>query len=725
MNWSLMVLCILPILEVATSLTLAAGTESIKVESVCRSPECIQALIDDGQFERSQQLLEQNLSRPYNTDSLPLLHVRAYLYRHKLDFVSEASTYQDILLLAPNDQAALRRRVFAVSNMGAPHLSVAYAEQNPELFSKAELLSLHQASAGRNIKWGGIESNADIGPKRFKTTDKALAQNARVIALHERDGAMDTPSGRLAEFDRIVGLSNRSRMREAIALYEELKERHIAMPPYVLAAVAEAYLCQHQPKISRDLYLEALALSKNDREYPNREWQMSLFYAYIDTNDFDAARELIDQLGKELPPVLHKGVPGIEIDNEFYEQARVNAARARLYADKLNECQTLLEQTMLAAPYSLDTRLAYGDLLLARDQPRAAQQQYASLLVDDPTNMHLAIGIAETALTLNDLDTAKMHLDTLVNSYPENSLVQQLQQHFQAYQHPSLAISSSIGKSSTGGGNKGNQDWLVETMFHSATFNQHWRIFEHSFDAEAVFGEIMGTRHRIGVGADYRSPFWQISGEINQDMTGLDDIGAILNTSWLPNDQWQFNTGIESNSNNIPLQASAAGITKDALNLGMAYKHQESRVFSTNMSYSWFSDSNRRIEAGASWLERWTCGPLYKLETQLGAFASDNSLADAVYFNPRSDLSLDAQMINEWTLWRNYQHNFKNRLALGLGQYFQQDYGSKSIDILRYEHEWNWDPYRALNYGIAYERHPYDGETDKHISASLNLTWHF
>ncbi|MEK7776952.1 MAG: hypothetical protein AAB331_06190, partial [Planctomycetota bacterium] len=268
MNWSLMVLCILPMLEVATSLTLAAGTESIKVESVCRSPECIQALIDDGQFERSQQLLEQNLSRPYNTDSLPLLHVRAYLYRHKLDFVSEASTYQDILQLAPNDQAALRRRVFAVSNMGAPHLSVAYAEQNPELFSKAELLSLHQASAGRNIKWGGIESNADIGPKRFKTTDKALAQNARVIALHERDGAMDTPSGRLAEFDRIVGLSNRSRMREAIALYEELKERHIAMPPYVLAAVAEAYLCQHQPKISRDLYLEALNSSRNDREYP-------------------------------------------------------------------------------------------------------------------------------------------------------------------------------------------------------------------------------------------------------------------------------------------------------------------------------------------------------------------------------------------------------------------------------------------------------------------------
>ena len=720
-----MVLCILPVMEVATSLTLVAGTETIKVESVCHSAECIQALIDNGQPECAQKLLEQDLSHPYNTDSLPLLHARAYLYQHKRDFVSEAATYHDILQLAPNDRAALRGRVFAVLNMGAPLLSVAYAEQNPDLFSGAELRSLQQASAGRSIKWGGIESNADIGPKRFETTDKALAKNANVLALHARDGAMDSSSGRLTEFDRIVGLSNRVRMPEALALYEELKERHITMPPYALAAVADAYLFQRQPRQARNLYLEALTLSRNEREYPNREWQMNLFYAYIDANEFDAARELIDQLEREIPPVLHKGVPGVEIDNEFYEQARVNAARARLYADKLNESQALLEQTILAAPYSLDARLAYGDLLLARDQPRAAQQQYARLLVDDPTNMHLAVGIAETAFTLNDFNTAKTHLDTLIKNYPENFVVQQLQQHFQAYQQPILTISSSVGKSSTGGGNQGNQDWMVETMFHSATFNRHWRVFEHSFDAEAVFGDIIGTRHQIGMGADYRSPFLQISGELNQDMTGLDNIGAILNTSWLPNDQWQLDTGIESNSNNIPLQASAAGITKDALNLGMSYKHQEFRVLSTNLGYSWHSDSNRRIEAGASWMERWLCGPLYQLETQLGIFASDNSLADAVYFNPRSDVSIDAQMINEWTLWRNYQRSFKNRLALGLGQYWQQDYGSKGIDILRYEHEWNWDPYRALSYGVAYERHPYDGEIDKHISGSLNLAWHF
>lgn len=723
--WYLMAICVLLAMEVTAAQASDVGTETTGTASAYCSAERIQALIDNGQIECAQKLLDQDICRPYNTDSLPLLQAQANIYRSKRDFVSEAATYQDILHLAPNDRAALRGRVFAALNMGAPHLSVTYAEQNPEVFSSAELLSLQQASAGRSIKWGGIESNAGIGPKRFHATDKALIQNAKVRAAHVRNGAIDSTSGHLTEFDRIVSLCDRVRMDEAIALYKELKDRHIQIPPYALAAVANAYLYQHRPKQACNLYLEALSLSRNDREYPNREWQMNLFYAYIDANEFDAARELIDQIEKEIPPVLHKGLRGVEVDNELYEQARVNVARARIYADKLNEGQTLLEQTLLAAPFSLDARLAYADLLQSRDQPRAAQKQYTSLLVDDPTNISASVGFAETALTLHDLYTAKTQLDTLTKNYPENPGVQQLQRQFHAYQQPVLTMSSALGQSSTGGGNNGNQSWLIDETVYSGTFNHNWRVFEHSFNAEATFGNTTGTRHRIGIGSDYRSPTWQISGEINQDIDSLDNFGASLSTSWLPSDQWRLDTGIETNSNDISLQASAAGITRQTLNLGASYSHQEFLNLSTNLGYSWYSDSNRRIEAGANWIERWWSGSAYKLDTQLGVSASNNSLNDAVYFNPRNDASFDVQMINEWTLWRNYLYSFKHRLVLGMGQYWQQDYGAKDMETVRYEHEWNFDPFRTLSYGIAYERHPYDGEIDTRISVSLNLTWHF
>jgi biofilm PGA synthesis protein PgaA len=675
--------------------------------------------------EQAQGLLNRALVRPYRAASLPLLRALAALHARNRDFVAEAATYHDILQLAPTDRAALRGRVFASLRMGAPHLAGRYAEQDAEAFTPAEIRDLQQTSAGRSIKWGEVEARAGIGPRRFQATNRALAKNADVRELHRRAGAMNSLSGQRTEFDRIVALRDRMRMGEAIALYGDLKRRQVQVPAYTLAAVADAYLYQRQSKQARDLYLAALALSKNDREYPNREWQLQLFDAYIDANQFDDARQLIDQLEQDIPPLLNRGLRGVEVDNEFYEQAAIDAVRARLYADEFDASQTLLEQTLDAAPFNLDARLARGELLQFREQPRAAQEQYASVLVDDPANLFAAAGIAETALALNDLKTAKTRMQALTKTYPENREIQRVQQQLHAYQQPILTVVSEAGRSPTGGGRRGNQDWLVDALLHSGPFKQHWRAFAHTFNAESDFSNVTGTRRRIGIGGEYRAPAWQVSGELNQDQTRLDNFGVSVSAAWLPTDQWKLDLEFESNSNDIPLQASAAGIDMQALRLGMAYNHNESRSLRTNLAYAWFSDSNRRIEVGADWQERWWSGPVYKLDTRLSISASDNSLTNAVYFNPRRDFSSDIQIINEWTLWRNYRRSFKHRLIIGAGNYWQQDFGAKFSTGLRYEHEWNLDNYRSLNYGIVYERHPFDGEINERTGLFLNLTWHF
>ena len=44
--------------------------------------------------------------------------------------------------------------------------------------------------------------------------------------------------------------------------------------------------------------------------------------------------------------------------------------------------------------------------------------------------------------------------------------------------------------------------------------------------------------------------------------------------------------------------------------------------------------------------------------------------------------------------------------------------------VVRYEHEWNLDPYRTITYGAAYERHPYDGQSNENTSVYLNISWH-
>lgn len=682
-------------------------------------------LIDQSRLDDAQTLLSRALTRPYRTGSLPLVRALAVFQARKGDFVAEAATHQDILDLAPGDRAALRGRVFATLRMGAPQLAVHYAKLNVEAFSAAELRNLRQAAVGRSIKWAELEARAGIGLQRFQATDKALTESADLHVEHVSSSTIDGPSCQRAEFDRIVVLRDRARMSQAIALYRDLSQRGVQVPTYVLAAVADAYLYQQEAERARDLYLQALSLSKNDRDYPNREWQLQLFDAYVDANEFDAARTLIDQLERDIPPRINQGLPGVELNNEFYAQARVNAARLRLYAGQLSSSESMLNQLLASAPFNLDARLARGDLLNARDKPRAAQEQFNAILVDDPASIHAAIGIAETALTLYDFGAAKFYADILAENYPESRAVQRLQRELNISQRPILTLTSERGRSPTGGGNKGNSDWVFDATLYSAPIRQHWRVFAHSFNAAADFDDETVTRKRLGIGGEYRAPAWEASVELNQKQFALNEIGVSLRSTWLPNDQWRLSLEFDTKNNNIPLRASATGVDARALGFGVTYSKNESTKLNASVGQSRFSDDNRRTQTGADWTQRWISGPIYKLDTRLGVFASDNTQADVAYFNPRRDFSLDLNVINEWMLWRRYERSFKHRFELGVGRYWQKDFSAKLSTGVRYEHEWSLDKFRTLSYGVGYNRQPFDGVVDKRRSLFLNLSWHF
>lgn len=686
----------------------------------------ISGLMKNKRFSEAELLLNQSLKWPYSRDSLEMLRIRTELYRKKNDFIGEAKTYDDILHINPDDNDAIRGRVFALLHLGAPHLAWQYARLKPEVFAREELLSIHSAAIDKTIAWGRLEEKNGRGQQRFATTDKGLSENNRLLltpGLSETDKVSQTVKQQY-EFNQILALRDRSRMRETIDRYHQLKN-HADIPAPVLAAAADAYVYLRRPKPAIDLYLQAINKPGKADIESLWEWQLNLVNAYIDANEFDAAHNLIDRLMVEIPPVLNKAMRGVEIDNKFHEEAGVTQAQQRMYSDQYQEGQALLEKLLASAPANNGARLAYGDLLQFREQPRAAQRQYASVLVDDPASEVAATGIAETAVYLQDFQTAQTQLNSLWRHYPENLEVRRVRQLLDAYQSPLFTVASGWGTSPTGGGRRGNEDWQVDASQYSPVFKRHWRLFAHSFNAEAFFDETKGVRRRVGIGADYRSPSWRISSEINQDQQRLDNYGASVRASWLPDDHWGLDLGYDNNGNDIPLQASASGVSMDAVKLGLNYVWDESRSMNADLSYGWFSDNNRRIEAGFNWQERWWSGPVYKLDTALGLYASDNSRRNADYFNPSKDLAIEAQMINEWMLWRNYRRNFKHRLIFGIGHYWQERFASGMIARLRYEQEWNFDPIRSLSYGAVYERHPYDGAMNELTSIFLNFNWHF
>lgn len=701
-----------------TALLLPCSTPAagVSLESQ-QALERIRTWLDQGQLARARQELELWLTTPYSLASLPFLQLLAALYQRDNDAVREAATHHDILQLAPTDRTALRGRVFASERMGAPHLAAALAAQTPEIFSTTEMRHLQQAVAGKTIQWGAAESAVGLGPQRFRTTERGLARNATVIG--------DDPAGQQASFDRIVALRDRWRMDEALALYHTLKQRQVDMPPYTLAAAADAYLYNRQPQQARDLYLQALARSRNDPAYPERTWQFGLFEAYLESRAFQDAEQLIGELQREIPAILHKGLPGVELDNDLYARAQIGAARLRLATNALDDSQHLLEQLRQAAPFHLDVRLTYGDLLQARQQPRAAQQQYRSVLVDDPSHLYAAAGIAETALELADFGTALTQMRTLQANYPENRTVQRLQRQLEASTRPRFTLSAEGGSSTAGAGNTGNSDWQVEALFLSGVWADHWRMFVHVFSAQASFDTEDARRLRLGVGGEYLGPEWQLAAEISHADQELGAVGGSLQATWSPSDHWQLQAAFDSQSNAIPLRASDADITARTLNVHAVYTHNESRRWRTSLEQLWFSDGNERTRLSTRWEERWVHRPRYTLDTWVSFETSMNSRRDAEYFNPRHDYAMEVTLLTEWWLWRRYEREFKHRLLLGAGPYWQQGFGTGAAWTVRYEQEWNLASWRSLRYGVGYRQQPYDGIDDKRLFFFLEMAWHF
>lgn len=698
----------------------AKGAAELEPEGAARQAW---TLIEKGQLAPAQALLTQSLELAKGAARLPLLRALAALHQQRRDFVAAAATFHDILQLAPEDRDAVRGRVFAILRMGAPQLAARYAAQHAKSFTEAELLDLQQAQAGRSVNWGTLEARVGIGAKRFQATDRALAKSAEVRAQHVRAGALDTPSGRRTDFDRLVALRDRVKMEEVLALYKDLQRRRVSIPPYALVAVADAYLYQNQPKLARDLYLQALASSRDDRDYPNREWQRGLFNAYCDANDFTAARRLIDQLVKEVPPLLHRGLRGMERDNEIYEQVRSDAVHVRMYADALDAAQRMVKELLRDAPFSQAARLALADLLQQREQPRRAQEQYASVLIDDPANISAAAGIAETALALDEPGIASARIDALAAHYPENRDVQRIAQQLRAYQWPQLEEEFSFGRSTTTRSNRGQQDWLADVRVHSPVFANHFRIFAHSFNASAEFETDTFSRVRLGIGAEFRSRAWLLSAELSHGPMQIP--GGTLRAAWLPSDHFKVDLDVDSNSNDIPLPASGTGVTAAAVRLGGSYIRNESLSLSAHFASAWYSDTNLHLAADADWTERWRSGAIYKLDTRVSISASRNTLTKVIYFNPLRDLSAEAQVINEWTLWRRARNSLRQRLIVGGGLYAQERYGVDATVTARCEHEWHFHPLRTLNYGALYERHPYDGVINHRVAFFVNSNWYF
>ena len=651
---------------------------------------------------------------PQRTD---VLEAAAEVAVAKRDLFNALAAYQAILVQKPADVAALRGKILTLGRIGAPQLAAELADRNPGVLAPHERAALAADSTATRIRWGAIAADAGRGPVRFALLDQALAESVaageRALDLAVELGAVE----RQLALDRVVALSARFRMAEAVALYQALAGRVAPVPAYVKNSAAGASLYLENPEFARDLYREALALDPN-----NLESRLGLFYALAESEEHTAALDQIDQLVAVTPIWIDAWSPATVRENPAYAQVLTTRAVAPLLANQPGEGFGRLNRLSDRAPFNMDIRTSLASSMRARGWPRAAERELRWILAAEPFNGPALGERAGALLEMGDFRAAATGLAAAQAVSAEDKRVTGATRLAKVHEMRELIVDGTVGRSS--GGPSGTQDFALESWLYSSPLGSQYRAFAHLYDAQARFANGSGRRERAGVGLEYRSPLMRATGELSQGLNG-GSTGAAASLAVTPNDFWTFRGKLDSSANQIPLQAHLAGINARHALAEIVWRADESRRAAVSLQRFAFSDGNRRDVAQARWTERVIAGPVYQLEVTAGLYASKNSLTGAPYFNPSSDLSPTLELANEWLQWRRYTRAFRHRLVVTVGDYRQQGFGSATVAGARYEQEWSADDRLVFRYGIGRSRHPYDGVQTVRDFAYVSLNWRF
>lgn len=671
------------------------------------------ALADSGQPDAALDVVTGAAAQaPQRID---VLEARAYVLGVKKDYFQQLAVYQRILQIYPNHRGARRGLVRVAARLGAPGLALKLWQEDRSLLPYEELQAILRDSAALTIRWGGAPAYPET--ERFRDTDRALRESDEMLVALRKDGRGLSADAHKVLFDRLVALRERQRMVEAVALYEQLNADDVQVPAYSRNAAADAYLYLEMPEVARDLYLEVL------REQPGDfKVQLALFYAYVESEDFPRALELVDRVAAAQPAQIQAYSPATARSNPDYESALTTSAWGRALADDLGESESRLVKLAEKAPFNMAIRSNLAHVYEMRGWPRRADEEYRWVLSAEPEYLEARIGRVEALQTLAEFRQTERELAPLVAEYPENKHVQRLQRVWNAHNMHELYVETSLG---LGGGPAGRRDLSLDAYLYTRPLDYNYRVFGHTHQAEASFPEGDASRRRLGVGMEYTARDIVLSGEVSHGTDSTADPAASLSAAWMPDDFWRIRGSYSSSTDSAPLQAFLHDIHASSAVLEATYRVSESRRFNAGLERLNFDDGNQRDSLFGSYFQRLITGPVYKLDGILGLSASRNSREDAPYFNPKEDSSVDVTLENEWLGYRRYARSFRHRIAFSYGNYWQQDFGSGATAALRYEQVWDWDNTLFLRYGVGRTMHPYDGVREYRNLFFLVLDWRF
>ena len=613
------------------------------------------------------------------------------------DWIAALAAAESLLQREPAHDGALALRYRLLVRLGAPHLAAALTPD--AITTPAQRGATLQEALAFEFRWARDMPRPDR--ERAAQLDAVIARMRAAAA----DPALPADANRRVRTDLVEALQTRGRAREAVTEYEALASENPLLAPHAITAAADASLTLHQPGRAAELF----------RSLPAGEpvtfgAKSTYFYALLEGGHPREALAWAMSLSRQEPQYLDADSPWLRSDNPDYMAAEVLAALALAYADELDEAQQRLDALLARAPGNPDVNLALSEVLALRGLPRESAALATSVRQLYPDLGAAMARLFDAQLQMADWPAAAATLQEMDGQRaPEDPTLRRSRRAWQVHDAAEFSVNAQLGRSN--GRRAGLVDSTIEEYAYTPPLREELRVYAHLDQAEG--DPVQGTtwRHAAGAGVEYHDRDWLATVELLE----IDRASPATQVSVAatPDDHWRIGGSWSARTLDIPLAAVVVGVQADRAALDVGYRVSEAREFGVTLHREQFTDGNLRGSASGSWRERLVTGPVYHLEARLDLDTSANTRPLTNYFNPLRDESATLTLQNQWQQFRHYGCALAHEIAVTVGDYRQQHFGSGVVAALRYTLNYDVNDRVVVRAGIGRGVRPYDGARER------------
>ena len=245
------------------------------------------------------------------------------------------------------------------------------------------------------------------------------------------------------------------------------------------------------------------------QKYPDyarnpQDEEHQLFYAYLDTGQYQAARHYLAQMTRNVP----SGSLRLRLANRPAQRSMAYRPVAHVSVFAGNPCPAASRSR--GAPSGCHgtrqpgLQIDYAALLQARGLPRAAEQKLKMAEVLEPSNTELEQQQAYVAMDLQEWRQMELLTDDVLARAPRDRSVQRPDRLRNVHHMSELRLNAGKGLHSDNPVS-GTHDLNWDATLYGPPVADNWRLFGGTRFAEGNFDEGKGTsRHLVG-GVEWRS----------------------------------------------------------------------------------------------------------------------------------------------------------------------------------------------------------------------------